>query len=328
MIVYVGFILLMLTGLILLGLVGIKIWIEVTKKMCSCKVNLEGKIVVITGGNTGIGFETAKILAKRGATVVIASRNDAKSKAAAEKITEVTGNPNIFYKHLDLGRLASVKKFAEDFDKSFDRLDVLINNAGFTEAEQRHSEDGIENVMQVNHVAHIYLTNLLMPKIVASKPSRIIIVTSMAHATHKFQRDDLLLGKRRLNFWTRYANSKLCNLLSAKAMAKRLPEGVTVNSLHPGMGKSDIFAKIPDCPKKILYFIMDRICKTVVECAQTSVHLACAPSLASVSGLYFDDCEVTTPHHTVTDELAEQVWTDTLSLIEDRTKRFEKIGTE
>ncbi|XP_063830234.1 retinol dehydrogenase 11-like [Ostrinia nubilalis] len=250
--------------------------------MCSCKVNLEGKIVVITGGNAGIGFETAKILAKRGATVVIASRNDAKSKAAAEKITEVTGNPNIFYKHLDLGRLASVKKFAEDFDKSFDRLDVLINNAGFTEAEQRHSEDGIENVMQVNHVAHIYLTNLLMPKIVASKPSRIIIVTSIAHETHKFQR----------------------------------------------MGKSDIFEKIPDCPKKILYFIMDRICKTVVECAQTSVHLACAPSLASVSGLYFDDCEVTTPHHTVTDELAEQVWTDTLSLIEDRTKRFEKIGTE
>ncbi|XP_063829761.1 retinol dehydrogenase 11-like [Ostrinia nubilalis] len=310
--------------IILFGLlVLIKIYLVLTLRTCTCKSNLDGKTVVITGGNTGIGFETAKILAERGARVVIASRNVSKSQAAVQAIIAATGNKKVECKSLDLSKFSSIKRFADDFNENYDRLDILINNAGFSTFEQVKTEDGIEKVMQVNHVGHVYLTNLLLNKIVSSRPSRIIFVASGAHMWHWFDPNDMV-GNKPVNVWTRYSNTKLCNVLSAKALAKRVPKGVTVNSLHPGVAKTEIYEVVPGPLKAVSHFLLGTFCKTPEQCAQTSVHAASSPDLAEVSGQYFYDCEISKPiNWSVNDEFAERVWDKTIALIEDRTRQLD-----
>ncbi|KAL0820896.1 hypothetical protein ABMA28_005556 [Loxostege sticticalis] len=302
-------------------LILIKIWLKLNTPMCTCKVRLDEKTVVVTGGNMGIGFETAKTLARRGARVVIASRNEVRSRAAVEAIIEATGNPRVEYKPLDLSKLSSVKQFADDFNKHYDRLDVLINNAAFNGFGHVKTEDGIEKVMQVNHVAPVYLTNLLLDKIVGSKPSRIIFVSSGAHNTHAIDPDDLE-GRKPVNIWTKYSNSKVCNVLSAKALAKCVPERVAVNSLHPGVAKTELYDMVPWPLDALFNFVLENVCKTPEECAQTTIHLACSPHLERVTGQYFNDLEVDKTHPSVTDELADRVWENTIALIEDRTRRY------
>lgn len=185
----------------------------------------------ITGGNSGIGFEIAKRLAHHRARVVIASRNAKKSIAGVERIVLATGNPNVEFKSLDLFKLSNVKRFAEDFNKYYDRLDILINNAGLIEFKQVFTEDGYENMMQVNHIGPSYLTHLLLDKVVSSKPSRIIFVGSNATLYHRLDPNGLIGRTPRFNI-IRYGNSKLCNVLVSRALARRLPVGVTVNALH------------------------------------------------------------------------------------------------
>ncbi|KAL0870347.1 hypothetical protein ABMA27_005358 [Loxostege sticticalis] len=310
--------------LLILGLTAEKIRSALANYLCMCQVDLTNKVVLVTGGNGGIGFETAKILAKRGARVVIASRNVEKSQAAVQAIIEASDNPKVEYKPLDLGKFASIKQFADDFKKSYDRLDVLINNSGLTDRHQTVTEDGIENLTQVNHVGPTYLTTLLLDLLIASKPSRIIFVSSIAHKTHDFDPDDVK-GLRRLAPWLRYGNTKLANILIARALSKTLPEGVTANSLHPGTASTEIFL-VPRMLKKPFFFLLDCFFKTTEECAQTSVHLAMAPALANVTGEYFDECRIAKTHKVVTDDLAEKVWKNTMALIEEKSRNLENLN--
>lgn len=315
-------IVLYLTIFLLASIIGLKLWLQPFTGVCKCKnVELKGKVALITGGNSGIGRETATDLARRGATVIIASRDSKKSEEAVKDIIASTGNTNVFYKSLNLAKFSSIREFAADFNKSYDRLDILVNNAGCAGLKPVLTEDGIEKVTQINYVGPFLLTNLLLDKLVDSKPSRIVVVSSKANQYHDFNHDDIAAVKTgdSLLGWKIYANSKLCQILWTKALAKRLPQGVTVNALHPGVVKTDIFNKLQGWWKVVALWIIDVLFKTAEEGAQTSIHLCVSPELDDVTGEYFAECQIAAPAKMAEDDkVVEKVWESTLELIKGK----------
>ena len=153
-----------------------------TKGVCYSRKRLDGKTVIVTGGNAGIGKETAIDMAKRGAKVIIACRSMDKGNDAIKDIKSESGNQNIYLKQLDLGSLKSIRSFAEDIKSSEPRLDILINNAGVMASPKLKTEDGFEIQFGTNHLGTFLLTNLLLDLIKKSAPSRIVTVASSAHA--------------------------------------------------------------------------------------------------------------------------------------------------
>ncbi|CAG5055302.1 unnamed protein product [Parnassius apollo] len=288
-------------------LVLLKIWLEPKTGICRCETRLDGKVALVTGGNSGIGLETARDLAKRGARVIIASRNTAKSEQAVTDIIATTGNKNVEYRSLNLCKFSSVINFADDFNKTVNRLDILVNNAGCVWMPHRTSDDGIDLVMQTNHLGPFLLTNLLMDKLISSKPSRIVIVSSYLHNFGRLDLDDIAgintaFNRRLLGNYLKYANSKLSNVLWMKALAKRLPNGVTVNALHPGVVTTDIYEWIPSYVRKILNILMDLIFKNAKEGAQTTIHLCVCEELTGFTGGYYKDCKLH-PYHKICDDV-------------------------
>uniref|UniRef100_A0A3P8WWJ6 Si:dkey-23o4.6 n=1 Tax=Cynoglossus semilaevis TaxID=244447 RepID=A0A3P8WWJ6_CYNSE len=176
--------------------------------VCRCSVRLDGKTVVITGANTGIGKETSREMARRGE--LMACRDLTRAESAAEEIREATGNGNVVIRHLDLASLHSVRQFAKDYVDSEDRLDILINNAGVMMCPKWLTEDGFETQLAVNHLGHFLLTNLLLPKLKSSAPSRVVNVSSIAHRGGRIDFDDL------------YQQSKLANVLFSRELARKL----------------------------------------------------------------------------------------------------------
>lgn len=184
-----------------------------------------GKTVVITGGNTGIGKETARILAWRKARVILACRNITKGLQAAADIIENTGNRNIEVKKLDLSSFQSVRDFAEEINQQEETVDVLINNAGYL-GPFTSTVDGFDNTIQVNYLGHFLLTNLLLNKLKVSSPSRIINVSSVQHTQVSSQIDvDKVLSQTKEGhpgYFHDYNISKLCQLLFTLELSKRL----------------------------------------------------------------------------------------------------------
>ena len=209
---------------------------------CHSTKRLEGKTVVITGGNTGIGKETAVDLAKRGAKVIVGCRNMEKGKAALKEIQERSGSTDVFLEKLDLASLDSVRKFADSILKRASRLNILINNAGIMMCPYQKTKDGFEMQFGTNHLGHFLLTMLLLELIKKSAPSRIINVSSIGHTlgSGKIHFDDINF-ERDYTPYEAYFHSKLANVLFTRELSKRL-EGshVTVNSLHPGAVKTDL----------------------------------------------------------------------------------------
>ncbi|RUS78951.1 hypothetical protein EGW08_013292, partial [Elysia chlorotica] len=192
-----------------------------------------GKTVVVTGSNTGIGKETVKELAMRGGRIIMACRNTEKGELARQEIVEETRNEQVVVRELDLGSLESVRNFARDFNETESRLDILINNAGVMACPKALTKDGLEMQIGTNHFGHFLLTNLLLDKLKACSPSRIVIVSSIGHAYGKINFNDLNSEKTYGEF-VAYNQSKLANVLHALELSSRLKgTGVTVNSLHP-----------------------------------------------------------------------------------------------
>lgn len=291
---------------------------------CKCTPRLDGKTVLLTGGSSGIGLETARNLARRGPRLIITCVNEKTAKAAAEDLIATTGNKDIHYRQLDLSSFDNVQNFVKDFNESFDKLHILVNNAGISNADNTLTKDGIENTMQVNHVAPALLTLLLLPKLEASKPSRIVAVSSKACKYADFTLKDLnsayYIG-RSLSSWKRYANSKLCGLLWTKALSRRLPEGITTNALHPGIISTKIYVSEKCNPviKSLFLFVLSKLFKTTEEGAQTSIHSCVSPHLEGVSGQYLSECEVSKTVPAFEDfEYTEEIWKATRSLIVSR----------
>ncbi|QXC62652.1 SDR family oxidoreductase [Aquihabitans sp. G128] len=206
----------------------------------SARPDLTGQVVIVTGANAGIGLETAVGLAAKGATVVMTARTRAKGEAALAEVQRRTGSRAVVLGDLDLSAFASIRAFAAWFLERFDRLDVLVANAGLVLDTRRETAEGFEEMFGVNHLGHFLLTSLLQERLVASAPSRVAVLTSVAHrfAVGGLSRADLQ-STRAFNGIAAYAQSKLANALFAAELARRLAgTGVTVNAVHPGAIRS------------------------------------------------------------------------------------------
>lgn len=198
--------------------------------------DLTGKVIVVTGANTGIGKETAVGLASMGATVVTTARDRAKGEAALADVRRRSGSDLVELGDLDLASFASIRAFAGWLLDRHPRLDVLVNNAGLIVDSRQETEEGFEMMFGVNHVGHFLLTDLLRERLVASAPARIVVLSSFAHRTAigGLDRSDLDATGSFKGF-NRYAQSKLANTLFGLQLARRLEgTGVTVNCVHPG----------------------------------------------------------------------------------------------
>ncbi|XP_067014835.2 retinol dehydrogenase 12 [Anabrus simplex] len=276
---------------------------------CSCSRRLDGLTAIVTGANTGIGKETARHLAQLGARVILACRDMKKAEQAREEIVKSTGNTNVLSQQLDLSSLQSVREFAQRVVNSESRLHILVNNAGLG-GSSKITGDGLELTMQVNHFGPFLLTVLLLDLLKKSAPARIIMVSSMLHTRGKLDLEDLGGTQRRLSYLQLYSNSKLCNVLTANELHRRLSNsGVTANSLHPGAVWTDVWRRLPTWQLRILRFLASVYFKNSVQGAQTTIHLAVSEDLQTASGQYFEDCKVSNPAPAaLNEELAKKVW--------------------
>ncbi|XP_078572349.1 retinol dehydrogenase 11-like [Branchiostoma floridae x Branchiostoma japonicum] len=281
---------------------------------CLSKASLQDKTAVVTGANTGIGLEVAKDLARRGARVILACRNEARAEAARAEIVKGSGNENVMTSKLDLASLSSVREFAQRLKEEESRLDILVNNAGmFT--EKSTTEDGFDTVLQVNHLGHFLLTNLLLDLLKKSAPSRVVNVSSEACNHGRINFEDINAEKS-YDAFPAYAQSKLANVLFTRELARRLEgTGVTTYAVHPGFVKTDIWRYIPGMYgwkftlMKPMFRLMMAFAITPEQGAQTVIHCAVEEALSSESGLYYSDCDVKQPSQKATDDaVARQLW--------------------
>ncbi len=202
-----------------------------------------GKIVIVTGSSSGIGFETARVLANRNAKVIIAVRNLDKGNKAKRKIESQNSKADVEVMLLDLADLSSVRKFANDYKSKYERLDILINNAGVMIPPYSKTKDGFELQFGTNHLGHFALTALLMEVISNIPGSRIVNVSSGAHRIGNLNFDDLNWEKRKYKAWKAYGDSKIANLYFTYELGKRLADknvDVTVAAAHPGWTATDL----------------------------------------------------------------------------------------
>jgi NAD(P)-dependent dehydrogenase (short-subunit alcohol dehydrogenase family) len=267
--------------------------------------DLDGRTFLITGGNTGIGKETARALASRGARVHIACRSQDKGRKAIDEIAARTGSRELGLLSVDLGDLESVRACAQEFLARGEPLHVLINNAGVA---GRHGKtaSGFEAAFGTNHIGPFLLTSLLLDRIRESAPARIVNVASTAHyGARGIDFDAVRKPTRTITGMREYSVSKLANVLHAGELARRLENtGVTTYSLHPGVVASDIWRRVP-WPVRA---VMKRRMISPEEGARTPLYCATAPELTNQSGLYYDECAVAQPGAAVTESLAAELW--------------------
>ncbi|XP_063044883.1 retinol dehydrogenase 12-like [Engraulis encrasicolus] len=307
-----------LTGV---GFIALRRWMA--GGVCRSKARLDGKTVLITGANTGLGKETAVDLASRGARVILACRDMGRGGRAAEEIRKRSGNGNVLLKQLDLASLESVRRLATDVLATEERLDILINNAGVI-CPKRQTEDGFEMQFGVNHLGHFLLTNRLLPILKKSTPSRVVNVSSLAHEKGKINFDDINQEKD-YDPIKSYQQSKLANVLFSRELAKRLEgSGVTVYSLHPGVIITEIFRHLSEImtPWKRMYWgalitvLTPLIFKSTNQGAQTTIYCAVEESIANTSGLYYSDCAPKQPApQACDDEAAKRLWDLSSSMV-------------
>jgi NAD(P)-dependent dehydrogenase (short-subunit alcohol dehydrogenase family) len=267
--------------------------------------SLVGKTVIVTGATSGIGTETARVLAKAGATVVMAVRN---VKAGAELAATLGGKVEAM--ELELGDLESVKKFTDAWLASGRPLHLLINNAGIMATPKGETKQGFELQVGTNHVGHFALTTALLPVLEKSAPSRIVALSSKLHESGKGARLVTALEKKPTDYspFGAYGDSKLANVLFAKGLAKRLPAGVEVFSVHPGVINTNL-SRSMGVLGSIYRAVGGIFMKSIAQGAATSVYAATAPELTGQSGAYLADCKVTkTSADGANADLADQVW--------------------
>ncbi|MCC5886261.1 MAG: SDR family oxidoreductase [Gammaproteobacteria bacterium] len=265
---------------------------------------MQGKRVLITGGNSGIGLVAARELARAGAEVILACRDTDKTQQALATINAQAATPAVNLP-VDLASLASVRTLAERFLEQHDRLDVLINNAGLFPIRQQFTADGFEMQIGVNHFSHFLLTHLLLDTLRASAPARVVTVSSKLHTKGSIDFDSFK-GFTKYSAQVAYNQSKLANVLFSAELADRLADsGVTANALHPGGVATDIVRDLPWLVRKLIGLIFI----SPEEGAKTTIMLASDPSLATTSGAYFDQCQRRDPSPLAQDKaLRQRLW--------------------
>jgi len=267
--------------------------------------DLDGRTFLITGANTGIGRETARALAARGARLHLACRSQDAGRRTIDEISAQTGNRELELLALDLGDLESVRRCADAFLSTGEPLHVLINNAGLAGAHGM-TASGFEIAFGTNHVGPFLLTSRLLDCLRSSAPARIVNVASVAH--YNAPGIDWEAIRKRTRSFTgmrEYSTSKLANVLHAQELARRLVgAGVTTYALHPGTIASDIWRRIP-WPVRPL---MTRRMQSPEHGARTSLYCATSPDVAGETGGYYDDCRRKEPAAAATAGLAAELW--------------------
>lgn len=262
--------------------------------------DMVGKTCLVTGANSGIGFETAKGLAALGADLILVCRDSERGELARQQIIRETGNDRIDLRIADISSMQSVRKLAEGVSRDIPQLHVLINNAGIMLSKREVTTEGYEVQYAVHHLGPFLLTHLLLDKLKASSPARIINVTSKLHRMNHIDFDNLQAEKKFGPFKT-YAASKLANIMFTYSLAEQLKgTGVTVNCLHPGVIGSNI-GSTPSFIKVLM--------KSPRTGAATPIYLASALELEVMSGKYFMDKQVhASSKDSYDQEVAAKLW--------------------
>jgi NAD(P)-dependent dehydrogenase (short-subunit alcohol dehydrogenase family) len=267
-----------------------------------------GKIVLITGGTSGIGKAAATALAGMGATVVITGRNEERGKRALQEIREESGNDGVELILADLTVQDEVRRLAEELRERHNQLEVLVNNAGLVLSERTETPDGIETQLAINHLAPFLLTNLLLDLLKESAPSRIVTVSSDAHRWAKIDLDDLQSRKRYRGMQV-YGKTKLANIMFTYELAERLEgTGVTANCMHPG-GVNTNFGNNQGGPMNLLFRLFKPFMRSPEQGADTLIYLASSPEVEGMTGKYLADRKVKAASDAAYDETTrKRLW--------------------
>ncbi|KAE9602640.1 hypothetical protein Lal_00050229 [Lupinus albus] len=282
---------------------------------------------LITGASSGIGAETARVLAKRGVRVVIGARDLKKASEARENILKESPKAEILLLEIDLSSFASIQIFCSQFLALELPLNILINNAGIYSPNLEFSEQKIEMTFATNYLGHFLLTNMLLENMIDTAKDtgiqgRIINVSSEVHSwvkgANSFHFNDMVTGKN-YNGTSAYAQSKLANILHVKEMALQLKARnarVTINAVHPGIVKTEIIRARKGFITESVFFIASKFLKSTSQGASTTCYVALSPQTKGVSGKYFTDCNESNCSVLANDELeAQKLWNNTLALL-------------
>ncbi len=267
-----------------------------------------GKVILVTGANSGIGKATARQLAERGAHVVMVCRNPGRGEPALREVRAQSGNDTVELLTGDFESLDQVRALAEAFLQTHDRLDVLINNAGLYMPQRRETGDGYEATWAVNHLAPFLLTNLLLDVLRASAPARIVNVSSNSHYSGTINFDDLS-GEQSYSWIGAYGQSKLANVLFTYELARRLEgSGVTATCLHPGVVATGIWNRSNN-PISLFMRPFKLLMRRPTKSARAVIRLAVDPALEGVTGTYYDVWkEKKSNAESYNQEVAERLW--------------------
>ncbi|MBI5366219.1 MAG: SDR family oxidoreductase [Planctomycetes bacterium] len=277
---------------------------------------LAGKTCVITGASRGIGLETARGLGRLGARLVLVCRDRGRGEAAVAAVRAAAPDaPAAELVLADLAVLADVRRAAAEVAARCPRIDVLLNNAGLAYMQRRITPDGLEATFAVNHLAPFLFTTLLLERVRAAAPARVITVSSMLHTRGRIDFGDLQ-SERSYSGLGAYSNTKLGNVLFTRELAGRLAgSGVTANCLHPGGVASEIGMDNPWWARVALRLVRPFLL-TPEQGAQTSIWLAAAPEVAGVSGKYFVKCAEAAPAERALDAAAgRRLWEESERLV-------------
>jgi NAD(P)-dependent dehydrogenase (short-subunit alcohol dehydrogenase family) len=269
---------------------------------------MKGKVVMVTGANSGIGKAASLALAKMGSTVVMVARNEEKGKTAQSEIIKESQNNSIDLLLADLSSLESVRQLATEFQKKYSKLHVLVNNAGLFNRIRSVTTDGYENTFATNYLAPFLLTNLQLDLLKASAPSRIINVSSVGHYNGHINFDDLNLEKE-YGGWKAYGQSKLALVLFTHELAKKLQgTGVTVNAVHPGTVATNIWTR-PLGPAGFIMALPKLFMTSPEQGAETIVYLASAGDAERLNGEYLEKLKVKkSSDESYNEEIAQRLW--------------------
>jgi WW domain-containing oxidoreductase len=252
--------------------------------------DLSGKNVIVTGANTGIGYQTARALASIGGIVTLACRNTEAAEQACHKIRQQHPDANVTAMHLDLSDLSSVSEFAREYPQ--DTLSLLINNAGSSAPRLMTTAQGFERTVGVCHIGHFLLTELLMPKLLAAQPARVVMVSSESHR-YPAKLDFKNLGKAQEPFKSMraYGQAKLCNVLMADELQRRYgSQGLTACSVHPGALVTTDFGR-ESMLFRMAFWLASPFTKSPNQGAATTVYCALHEPASEIAGGYFSHCQ-------------------------------------
>jgi retinol dehydrogenase-14 len=270
--------------------------------------DVRGKTTLVTGATSGIGLEASVELARRGARVLMVGRDRGRTDAAVADVTARSGSKTVLAFLCDFSSQAEIRKLAEVVLARREPVHVLVNNAGGVHKIRELTVDGIEATFATNHLGYFLLTNLLRDLLVKSAPARVVTVASIGHRRGTLDFDDLGF-ERGYGVMKAYARSKLANVLFAAELSRRLPSGVTSNSLHPGSVATNIWSGAPLWAKPIIAVLYRPFFVSAEEGARIMVTLAADPALEGVTGRYYEGGKPVDPAPLARDEaLAKRLW--------------------